>query len=75
MTTPVDPAAEESVRTLLHDLGNSLTLISVLGACLDDLVEPAGVSVVESLERAAEEAAAALEALRRILGAADPNPD
>jgi len=63
-----DGAADEVVRALLHDLSNSLTLISVLTGVLDDLVEPSGVSVLESLEKAAEDAAATIESLRRTLG-------
>jgi hypothetical protein len=58
----------DKVRTLLHDLSNSLTLISVLTGLLDEMVEPGGKSIVESLEKAAEDAAATIESLRGALG-------
>jgi hypothetical protein len=70
----LDESAQRGVNRLLHELSNSLTLISCLGGCLEDLVEPTGLPVVASLERAAVDANDRLNALRRELGLGAPGP-
>jgi hypothetical protein len=70
----LDESAQASVHRLLHELSNSLTLISCLGGCLEELVEPTGLPVVESIGRAALEANDRLDTLRRELGLRVPEP-